>query len=136
VRRLLGNDDAFDALADRRRRQLLVDLLHHEPRPVPTLSDASRELLGANESLLGEFLAGNREIDDADKTAVRMYHVHLPKLVEYGYVEWDRDADAVSKGMEFDAIRHLLEMIDERRSDPIMNDAAARGPPVTPRRRR
>lgn len=133
---MLGNDDAFDALADRRRRQLLVDLLYHDPQPVPELSDPSRELLAANESLLGEFLSGDREIDDADKTAVRMYHVHLPKLVEYGYVEWDRDADAVSKGTEFDAIRHLLEMIDEEASDPVANDAVVVDPPLTPRRRR
>jgi len=133
---LLGNDDAFDALADRRRRQLLVDLLHHEPQPVPTLSDASRELLGANESLLDEFLSGNLEIDDADKTAVRMYHVHLPKLVEYGYVEWDRDADAVSKGKKFDAIHHLLEILDERGSARVANDATVAGPPVATRRRR
>lgn len=133
---MLGNDDAFDALADRRRRQLLVDLLYHDPQPVPKLSDPSRELLAANESLLGEFLSGDREIDDADKTAVRMYHVHLPKLVEYGYVEWDRDADVVSKGTEFDAIRHLLEMIDDGGSDPVANDATVTGPPVTPRRRR
>lgn len=133
---MLGNDDAFDALADQRRRQLLVDLLHYDPQPVPALSDASRELLAANESLLGEFLAGSCEIDDADKTAVRMYHVHLPKLVEYDYVEWDRDADAVSKGAEFDAIRHLLEMIDEEGSDSVANDAIIVGPPVATRRRR
>lgn len=133
---MLGNDDAFDALADQRRRQLLVDLLHHDPQPVPTLSDASRELLTANESLLGELLAGDCEIADADKSAVRLYHVHLPKLVEYDYVEWERDADVVSKGAEFDAIRHLLEVLDGGGVEPVANDATVAGPPVAPRRRR
>jgi len=114
---MIGNDNAFDALADRRRRRLLVELLHEDPLLVPHLSGAARELLAAHESLLREYLSGPEEIDGADKTEVRMYHVHLPMLVEDGYIEWDRDAHVVSKGPEFDALRPLLEVIEGRRDE-------------------
>ncbi|WP_177209108.1 hypothetical protein [Natronobacterium haloterrestre] len=41
-------------------------------------------------------------------------HVHLPKLVDYGYIEWDREAAVITKGPEFDEIRPLLEFLNER----------------------
>jgi len=120
---MTGNDEAFEALADRRRRQLLVDLLHDDSLLVPQLSGASRDLLAAHESLLGEYLSGQREVDGADKTDVRTYHVHLPMLVEYGYVEWDRDAHLVTRGPEFDDLRPLLEVVDGRRGERLLSGA-------------
>lgn len=120
---MIGNDKAFDALANRRRRQLLVDLLHDDSLHIPHLSGASRELLAAHESLLGEYLSGSWEVDGVDKTDVRMYYVHLPKLVEYGYVEWDRNTNLVTKGPEFDALRPLLEVVDEGRKERRLSGA-------------
>ncbi|GAA0669621.1 hypothetical protein ACFQDG_09000 [Natronoarchaeum mannanilyticum] len=120
---MIGNDEAFEALADRRRRQLLVDLLHDDSLLVPQLSGASRDLLAAHESLLGEYLAGPREVDGADKTDVRTYHVHLPMLVEYGYVEWDRDAHLVTRGPAFDDLRPLLEVVDGRPGERRLSGA-------------
>lgn len=126
---MIGNDKAFDALADQRRRRLLVDLLHDDSLLVPHLSGASRELLAAHESLLEEYLSGKRDVDGASKTDVRMYHVHLPKLVEYGYVEWEQNAHLVTKGQEFDALRPVLEVVDERRDERLLS-----GVPVPIRR--
>lgn len=87
-------DDALDALAHRERRRLLRALVEHNPQDARPIS-----------------------ADDADGTALEqllaMRHVHLPKLQEYGFVEWDKDADEVSTGPNFAEIRPLLELLDD-----------------------
>ncbi len=40
-----------------------------------------------------------------------MFHVHLPKLEDYGYIEWNKETDQIIKGPQFDEIRPLLECI-------------------------
>lgn len=109
---MLTNDDVFDAMAHLRRRQLLVDLFHTDPQSIPTLSSVSREILQAHEALLEEYLSGSQEMEDADKAAIRTHHVHLPKLVQYGYIDWDHDAARVTKGAKFDDVRPLLEVVE------------------------
>lgn len=47
-------------------------------------------------------------------------HVHLPKLADAGYIEWDRDAHTVVKGPRFDEIRPLMTAIA-----PLIDDHAA-----------
>ncbi|QLD88598.1 hypothetical protein HWV07_05950 [Natronomonas salina] len=106
-------DDVFEALSDVQRRKLLVDLLEHNPQTVETISEASREVGGMSEGLKEEYLASDAEISGADKSHVRLYHVHLPMLVEYGFVEWDRESNTVVKGARFDAIRPVLELLEE-----------------------
>lgn len=116
-RPVFTNEEAFDAMANRQCRQLLIHLLHDDPQPVPRLSGTSRELLEASEAFLREYLSGSREIDDADKADVRTHHVHLPKLTEYSYVEWHRDARLTTRGSAFDEVRPLVELADEERAD-------------------
>lgn len=87
-------DDALDALAHRERRQLLRALLESNPQ------DARPVRAGdADEAALEQLLA--------------MRHVHLPKLQDYGFVEWDRDTDEVSTGPNFAEIRPLLDLLDD-----------------------
>ncbi|MCU4800976.1 hypothetical protein OB920_11405 [Halobacteria archaeon HArc-gm2] len=114
---MVPNDRLFDALAHRQRRLLLLDLLDHEPRAVPRLSSASREIAAANDAYLAEYLSSAIEIPDVDKAAVRVHHVHLPKLVDYRYVEWDEEAHVVSRGADFDDLRPLLELLEDDRDD-------------------
>lgn len=90
-------DDVFDALTNRYRRRLLVALLQHNPQAdtleVPHDTVASNE---PPETLKTEF-----------------YHVHLPKLEERGFIEWDRESHRISTGSAFEEIRPLLELMDE-----------------------
>ncbi|WP_436925196.1 hypothetical protein [Halosimplex amylolyticum] len=80
------------------RRKLLVALLEHNPqndRPV---------------------VVGDGDGDGAAiavEQLVQMQHVHLPKLEEYGFIDWDEDAHEVAKGPNFDEIRPLLELLDD-----------------------
>lgn len=92
------NNDTFDALAHDRRRTLLLDILESNPQEVvlesPTGDSAST---GAERRL-----------------QVAMYHDHLPKLEDYGYIEWHRDAHRVVEGPRFEEIRPLLEWVDDQ----------------------
>lgn len=90
-------DEVFDALANRYRRRLLVELLQHNPQS-DTL-ERPAEVLAAGEP-------------PAD-LRIELYHVHLPKLEERGFIEWDRETHAVSTGAGFEEIRPLLELMNE-----------------------
>lgn len=97
-------DEMVDALAAVQRRKLLVALLEHNPQddsPV-AVTDSDSE-------------------SDAVERLVTMQHSHLPKLVEYGFIEWDKSSHEVSKGPRFDEIRPLLEMLDDH-ADELPED--------------
>lgn len=87
-------DEMLDVLADVQRCKLLVALLDHNPQddsPV-VIADSAAEA-------------------DAVQRIVEMDHVHLPKLEEYGFIDWDRRTHEVAKGPHFDEIRPLLELL-------------------------
>lgn len=90
------DDNIFDALAHAQRRRLLIGLLDHNPQAVSNLNNVPWE------------------INERDEELIKKHHVHLPKLVDYGYIEWDRNADVVTKGPQFDEIRPLLEFLNDR----------------------
>lgn len=93
-------DDMFDALGDVQRRKLLVALLEHNPQ-----DDSS-------------VISRDSESDErARRRVVEMRHNHLPKLEEYGFVEWDQESHEVVKGANFDEIRPLLELLDQHEDE-------------------
>lgn len=92
------NDNAFDALAHEQRRALLFDLLESNP------PDADIE------SAIGEPALTDTE----QRTQIAMYHCHLPKLEDYGYIEWNKETNEIGKGPQFEEIRPLLKWIDNR----------------------
>lgn len=90
--------DALDALAHSQRRKLLFSLLDHNPQtdsPIP---------------------AANSE-DETNTRIVKMHHVHLPKLVDYGFVCWNQETHEVTKGPNFGKIRSLLELLADHEDD-------------------
>ncbi|WP_265108861.1 DUF7344 domain-containing protein [Halosolutus halophilus] len=114
---VVENGDVFDALSDDQRRQLLVDLLDSEPLRVSDLSDASRELIEAHEALLDQFLSGQLEIPGVDRELIQKRRVHLPKLAEYGFVEWHPEDRLVTRGPRFDELKPSLELMEDQRTD-------------------
>lgn len=107
------SEDMFDALANAQRRHLLLDLLEHNPQEVAAMSEASREVTEMSSGLLEEYLTGDHDISDAEKDSVRLNSVHLPKLDEYGFIDWQRDEEQVVKGDRFDEIRPLLKLLQD-----------------------
>jgi hypothetical protein len=53
--------------------------------------------------------------EDLDLLGTELYHVHLPRLAEAGYVEWDRDLESVRRGPNFGEVAPLLALMRERR---------------------
>lgn len=93
-----GIDRVFESLRNRRRRLVLFAVKHGN---VETEADVM--VRGGNET-------ASAEID--------LYHNHLPKLAEAGYIEWDPDTGEISEGPRFDEVEPLLELI-ERHADEL-----------------
>lgn len=89
-------DEALIALADAHRRRLLTRLVEDSPRP--------------EVAVLKEMAESRAEVE---KPQLRMYHVHLPKLEDWGFVEWDRDDHVVTAGPNFGEIRPVVELLQE-----------------------
>jgi hypothetical protein len=92
-------DAALDALGHVRRRELLFELLE-----VGRRGDASVALADSADT-------GTHE------HGVAAEDTHLPKLVEYGYVSWNRDAEEVRRGPDFDEIEPLLELLSDHEDE-------------------
>ena len=85
----------MDVLSNVHRRRLLVALRDKNPQNDGT------NTTGVEES--------QRE------RAILMRHVHLPKLADHGYIDWDQESNRVTKGPQFDEIRSLLALFVENR---------------------
>lgn len=89
------NDFTFDALANEHRRTLLVELFESRPHedtvPIPT--------------------DGNSGASDPDHQRTALYHTHLPKLVDYGFIQWNERTHEIRRGERFEEIRPLLEFV-------------------------
>lgn len=93
-------DDMVDALAHVQRRKLLIALLESNPQ------DDTPAVLDDSDS-----------DTDAVERLVSMNHVHLPKLADYGFIEWKEERHEVIKGPKFDEIRPLLELLDDHEDE-------------------
>ncbi|SNZ04955.1 hypothetical protein SAMN06269185_0734 [Natronoarchaeum philippinense] len=90
------NDNAFEALANEHRRTLLLDLLESNPQYVATNPPPSVR----------------SDLPDAEQQLrMEMYHLHLPLLVDYGFIEWDKDTNEITTGPQFEEVRPLLEVV-------------------------
>lgn len=97
-------DECFDALSNRQRRRVLVALLHHNPQ--------SADFQSSDDIVSGEA---------TDELAIQMHHVHLPKLADMGFIEWDRTANSIRRGPAFEEIQPLLALLDEH-SDELLEE--------------
>lgn len=115
-----GNDDIFDGLGDIQRRQVLVDLLTNDPRHVPQLSGMTREMATGHEALLRLYLDSSRSIAGVDDDQLSLHTVHLPNLTDDDFIEWDQEANSVTKGTRYSEMRPILRLLDdEGRESPV-----------------
>lgn len=83
-----SSSDAFDLLADERRRAAL-SVLADRGEPVD-LSELAREVVDLTE----DGLAGPSP-DAVDRMRVALHHQHLPKIADAGLIAYDIDRKAV-----------------------------------------
>lgn len=89
-------DHLFEALSNRYRRRLLIALVERESQTELSIPGAVRE----------------QETESEMKDVhIAMVQNHLPKLEETGLIRWDRDADVVTRGPQFDEIAPLVQLL-------------------------
>lgn len=89
------HDELFDALANEQRRRILFDLVARYPTEEPPVYiDAPPDAFG-----------------DRSAADVERYHVHLPKLDEHGFIDWNRDTNTVEPGDRFADVRPIVEQL-------------------------
>jgi len=92
---------ALEALSNRYRRELLLALLAENPQ-----DDDDRDPLDI--------------IDPPAEPEVletELFHKHLPKLEDMGYIEWDRDTGQISTGPNWADIAPVVELIANHRDE-------------------
>lgn len=94
---------AFEALANKSRRQVCLGLLeqdsHVEGLDPLTLVDSEKS---------GE---------PPCATQIELHHAHLPKLDELGLIDWDRSTGEIERGPNWDEIAPLLRLIRDHRDE-------------------
>lgn len=86
-------DRVFGAFGNRYRRLILFMLWKHNGQ------------LQVSDVMLRGGAGESRE------RQVELRHIHLPKLEEIGYLEWNRETGAIVSGPNFDEIQPLFELI-------------------------
>lgn len=89
-------DQLFEVLSAEPRRQLLIAMATAPDKGYQQLPDAA---------------ASRHQSKDADRLALELRHLHLPKLVEAGFVRWDEDRSRVRPGPRFQEVEYLLGKI-------------------------
>lgn len=85
-------DTMMDALRSEKRRVVLLSLL----------AAGSDDRMSFVEGYLG-----------GDHVRTELYHTHLPRLEEAGYVTYDHDAGTIEKGPDFPDVEPLLRLLWE-----------------------
>lgn len=98
----MGSQNSFtnftDAVSDVHRRQILVDLLEFESFKLDNHVYAS-------------------DTTTRRERVIQLHHVHLPKLEDYEFIEWNTETGEVSKGPLFEEYQPVLEAIHRRQSE-------------------
>ena len=85
----------FDMLSHPYRRRILLLVSEHNPRD-------------EDEFRIADLATAD---DEVELKSVELYHAHLPKLDEAGYIEWDKDTNTIRRGPNFDEIAPVLRLM-------------------------
>jgi hypothetical protein len=98
-------DELFEMLSHEPRRRILVAVGRDNPRD----EDEIASKLAATEHEGGP--------DTTELVKTKLYHVHLPKLDEAGFIDWDRESCHIRRGPRFEEIEPLLGLLDDHRDE-------------------
>ena len=94
--RTMTLDKQLSILSNHHRRRVLLALIDTTPQATSTGSTATVETDGGDQL-----------------QTIAMGHIHLPKLADHGFIDWDRETQRVRKGPQFDEIEPLLTVLSE-----------------------
>jgi len=101
----------FDVLSNEHRRRLLLILCQQETVEIPD----GLVVRGGAEAQMTQQSDGHvqPEIPASQSLKIELIHVHLPKLDETGYIEWERETQTVSRGPAFEEIEPALRTLSQ-----------------------
>jgi len=99
----------FEVLSNEYRRRILVILCQQETVGIPdgVVVRGGAEPQMAQQS--DDFVQSEKPASQSFE--IELTHVHLPKLEEAGYIEWDREAQTASRGPAFEEIEPALRVL-------------------------
>lgn len=112
----LENDDMFDALNHERRRYLLYTLLEDEAWSL-------REIAAKLAAWENDATVDTVGRDEVEKTYASLYHAHVPKLLDYGIVDFERSEGTVTRGPNAMRPLAILENIGGSESQELESHA-------------
>ena len=89
-------DEALSALSNIHRRRVLMALIEHPS------SDPDRIDVPGGIDPTGTL---------SEAVHVELHHTHLPQLEEAGFIDWEASEGTVARGVRFDEIEPLLELL-------------------------
>lgn len=107
-------DDRLDAclrLVSDKHRRVVIHHLRSEAAGESTLDDLTDRLHSSERAL------GSGRCPDRDQLAIKLTHTHLPKLAEYGVVEYDLRSGAVRYQPD-DRVESVLDSLPEEVAPP------------------
>jgi hypothetical protein len=91
-------DHAFAVLSHAVRRRILSLLAQNGPEAEFEIEDLIRA-------------------DDNQNIKVALHHNHLPKLSRTGFIDWDREANTINRGANFEELEPVLKLLFEHQEE-------------------
>lgn len=91
----LSNDEIFEVLSNRRRRQILV--LLHQQSGTAELSDLAEEIANSESD-------GTPTTEQYKRVYISLYQTHVPKLEDLSIVTYDSDTKRIELTDQFDVV--------------------------------
>ncbi|TYT61620.1 hypothetical protein [Natrialba swarupiae] len=92
----MGFDNIAEALGDQTRRQILLELLDHNPVEQPEV-------------------VTKKDARENEKRELELVHHHLPKLDDMDYIVWNRDKQNIVKGPNWEEIEPIVRLLSDNR---------------------
>ncbi|WP_458210842.1 DUF7344 domain-containing protein [Haladaptatus sp. NG-SE-30] len=92
-------DASLDMLGHSHRRRILLAVLNDNSRDEDELADKT-------------IAPDAADADQLEVIRTQPHHVHLPKLADKGYIEWNPHTETIRRGANFDEIEPLLTLMN------------------------
>lgn len=99
-------DASLEMLSHSYRRRLLLAVLNENPRDEAKLAD---EIITPDEV----------DADGLRAAKIQLHHVHLPKLDDKDYIEWQPETGTIRRGPNFGEIAPLLTLLDNNADEVV-----------------
>jgi len=104
-------DETFALLQNRRRRLVLASLREHEST---TQGDLARHIAAIENEIPEEAVTSTQR----KRVYVSLYQAHLPKLDDFGAIDFDTDRGTVERTPGTEPLLQCLDRLDEPPADP------------------